>query len=45
MKVGNFIGCIILSIIFGFIGLALGDSFINYGSTLMCLVSIPYLVL
>jgi len=45
MKIGNFLGCIVLAICFGFMGVFAGDNFINYGSVLMGLCSLPFLFL
>ena len=45
MKMGRLVGCWVIALIFGFIGMSFGDGFINSGSVLMLLVSIPWLIL
>ena len=44
-NIGKFLGGIFLAICFGFMGLMVGDNFINFGSILMVLVSLHFLVL
>jgi len=45
MNKGKFLGCLVIAILFGLIGLYFGEGFVNYGLVLMTLVSIPYLLL
>ncbi len=43
MRIMNFVGALVIAIIFGFMGIYFGEGFINYGSITMGLCSIPYL--
>ena len=45
MKIGNFLGCLVIAIFFGIVGIHIGEGFINYGSVLMGLASLPFLFL
>ena len=45
MKIGNILGCLLIGLFFGLTGMYFGEGFLNYGSVLMVLVSIPFLFL